>query len=250
MGAAGISLEDAATPPGMRLYAIGDVHGRLDLLEAMHTRIAAEIAADRPSDWRIIHLGDYIDRGPESCGVVEHLIRAGRDDSRNLCLAGNHDLGMLDFLAQPQEAGLFLRHGGVETALSYGVRLGVESVGELRRAHAQLVEAVPPAHVAFFRELSTALSFGDFFFCHAGIRPGIPLDQQVAEDLIWIRGEFHKYAGLHPKVVVHGHTPVASAELRPNRVNLDTGAYYSGRLTALVVDGKEKRLLEVSAAPW
>ncbi|MBL8582479.1 MAG: serine/threonine protein phosphatase [Rhizobiaceae bacterium] len=230
----------------MRLYAIGDVHGRLDLLEAMHARIAAEIAADRPADWRIIHLGDYIDRGPQSSGVIDRLIHVGRDDPRNLCLAGNHDVGLLDFLAEPQEAALFVRHGGVETALSYGVGLGTESVGELRRAHARLVEAIPAAHLEFLRGLTYALDFGDFFFCHAGIKPGVPLEQQSPQDLIWIRGEFHNAASLHPKVVVHGHTPVSTAELRPNRVNVDTGAYFSGRLTAFVVEGDEKRLIEVS----
>ncbi len=233
----------------MRLYAIGDVHGRLDLLEAMHVRIAAEIEADRPTDWRIVHLGDYVDRGPESAGVVEHLIRAARDDSRNLSLSGNHDIGFLDFLANPEEAGLFDKHGGVETALSYGVRLGFDSVKALRDAHAALVEAMPQAHREFLRDLPYSASFGDFFFCHAGIRPGVPLDLQSRDDLVWIRGEFHRAAQLHPKVIVHGHTPVPEPEIRPNRVNIDTGAYHSGRLTALAIDGDKKWLLEVSEGP-
>lgn len=230
----------------MRLYAIGDVHGRLDLLRAMHTHIAAEIEVDRPADWRIIHLGDYVDRGPESAGVLDHLVRVIRDDSRNICLAGNHDLGFLEFLANPAEASLFAQHGGVETAMSYGVRLGFESVEVLRNAHAELLSAMPEAHRSFLRALPYSASFGDFFFCHAGIRPGVPLDEQAEEDLVWIRGEFHRADQLHPKVVVHGHTPVAEADVRRNRVNIDTGAYYSGRLTALVIDGRTKRLLEVS----
>ena len=242
----GISLDEARSPEGMRLYAIGDVHGRLDLLEAMHERIAAEIAADRPADWRVIHLGDYVDRGPESRGVIEHLIRAGLQDERFISLAGNHDIGFLDFLAEPNEASLFARYGGVDTALSYGVKMGFESVEELRRSHGALAEAMPAAHVDFLEALGFSQSFGDFFFCHAGIRPGIPLDHQDPQDLIWIRDEFHNASDLYPKIIVHGHTPVANPDVRLNRVNVDTGAYYTGCLTAFVADGAEKWLVQVN----
>lgn len=239
----GIHFLDARGPQGLRLYAIGDVHGRLDLLAGMHREIAAEIGRDAPADWRIVHLGDYVDRGPDSAGVIDFLIAARERDPRNLMLAGNHDVGFLDFLAEPLVDGLFTRNGGPRTALSYGVELDLASQAALRPGHAALVEAVPPAHVAFLRSLGYSLAFGDFFFCHAGVRPGIALERQRPEDLIWIRGEFLNHPGLHEKVVVHGHTPAPEAEVMANRVNVDTGAFKSGRLTALAVDGAGKRLL-------
>ncbi len=242
----GITLRDARAPDGMRLYAIGDVHGRLDLLAAMHAQIAAEIARDRPGDWRIVHLGDYVDRGPDSKGVVDFLIAAGRHDPRNLTLAGNHDVGFLDFLARPSADGPFLRYGGVETARSYGVNLATDEDGVLRSSHAALVEATPQGHVDFLRSLTFSESFGDFFFCHAGIRPGIALDRQDRQDLIWIRDIFHVHAGLYPKVIVHGHTPHHWPEVEANRVNIDTLAWQSGRLTALVIDGAAKDILTVT----
>jgi len=248
----GIHFLDARGPEGVRLYAIGDVHGRLDLLAAMHRRIEAEIERDQPADWRVIHLGDYGDRGPDSKGVLDFLIEAQKRDPRHLMLAGNHDLGFLDFLKAPDADGLFIRYGGLQTAQSYGVTIGGGSAwfgkaeAALRQGHAALVEAVPQSHVDFLRSLPFSLVFADFFFCHAGIRPGIPLDQQNPQDLIWIRDVFHNHADLYPKIVVHGHTPVPEAEVMANRVNVDTLAWQSGNLTALVVDGAEKRILTVT----
>ncbi|AWC25259.1 metallophosphoesterase family protein [Aminobacter sp. P9b] len=236
---------DARGPEGIRVYAIGDIHGHLDLLTEMHGRIAAEIERDKPSDWRIVHLGDLVDRGPDSRGVIEYLLAATARDSRNIVLTGNHDTGFLDFLAKPDADGLFARHGGQETARSYGVGLNMSDASGLRQSHVQLVTAVPDSHLRFLRALPYSASFGDFFFCHAGIRPGIPLDQQDPQDLIWIRNQFLNHPGLHPKVVVHGHTPQAEPEVLANRVNIDTGVFYSGVLTALVIDGAEKRLFSV-----
>jgi serine/threonine protein phosphatase 1 len=241
----GIHFRDARAPQGMRLYAIGDVHGRLDLLAAMHAHIAAEIEGDAVADWRVIHLGDHVDRGPESKGVLDFLIAAHARDSRNIMLAGNHDMGFLDFLGRPDPEGLFMRYGGVETAFSYGVTLDSYEPG-FGLGHAALVKAVPPDHVDFLRALKFSASFGDFFFCHAGIRPGVPLETQRRDDLIWIRDIFHNHTGLYPKLVVHGHTPNPQAEVMANRVNVDTLAYRSGRLTALVVDGTEKEILTVT----
>ncbi len=228
----------------MRLYAIGDVHGRLDLLEEMHRRIAAELADDPPADWRIIHLGDYVDRGPDSRGVIDFLIAAQAHDERNLAVLGNHDAGFLEFLATPDAESIFARHGGAATAMSYGVAdpdfrdpRTAEALGRLAPAeHRQFIGALPLSH-----------SFGDFFFCHAGIRPGVPLDDQTRSDLIWIRGEFHNWPGLFDKVIVHGHTPHHEAEVLPNRVNVDTEAWRSGVLTALVVEGIRKWLIAVDA---
>lgn len=242
---AGIHLRDARAPDGMVLYAIGDVHGRLDLLTRMHAAIAADRDRRRAADWRVIHLGDYVDRGPESRGVIDFLIDAVARDPRHLALAGNHDLGMLDFLAAPRAEGLFALYGGVQTAASYGVALDLSDTVRLAAAHRAFAAAVPRRHEAFLRGLALSAGFGDFFFCHAGIRPGVALDAQQRDDLIWIRDPFHRHAALHPKVVVHGHTPVAEVELLDNRVNVDTGAFMSGRLSALVVDGVEKSVIRV-----
>ncbi|TKB19911.1 MAG: serine/threonine protein phosphatase [Mesorhizobium sp.] len=247
----GIHYLDARGPDGMRLYAIGDVHGRHDLLAAMHRRIESELEYAPSSDWRIIHLGDYVDRGPDSKGVIDFLIEARERDPRNLTLAGNHDIGMLEFLAEPDADGLFMRYGGIQTAASYGVKLSTGSswFGRpdevLAHGHAALVEALPQAHVDFLRSLSFSVTFGDFFFCHAGIRPGIPLESQSPQDLIWIRDAFHDHPGLHPRVIVHGHTPVPETEVLANRVNVDTLAWQSGMLSALAVNGGDKRIVTV-----
>lgn len=241
----GVHFLDAKGPEGIRIYAIGDVHGHLELLTEMHARIAEEIGRDNPADWRIIHLGDLVDRGPDSRGVIEYLMAATARDNRIVVLTGNHDAAFLDFLAEPDPESLFARHGGVETAGSYGVVLRTGDSAALRASHSELARAVPDSHQRFLRSLPRSASFGDFFFCHAGIRPGIALDRQDPQDLIWIRNEFLNYPGLHPKVVVHGHTPQAEPEVMANRVNVDTGVYYSGALTALVIDGAEKRLISV-----
>jgi len=257
----GIHFLDARGPQDTRLYAIGDVHGRLDLLADMHRRIEAEIEQEPPADWRVIHLGDYVDRGPDSKGVIDFLIEARGRDPRYLMLAGNHDTSFLDFLKVPDPDGLFMGNGGIQTAQSYGVTIPGgsawfgKSAAALRQGHAALVEAVPRSHVDFLRSLPFSKVFGDFFFCHAGIRPGIALEQQSPRDLIWIRDVFHNHAGLYPKIVVHGHTPVPEAEVMANRVNVDTMAWQSGKLTALAIDGAEKRILTVkgegsSAGRW
>jgi serine/threonine protein phosphatase 1 len=242
----GIHFLDAKGPEGVRLYAIGDVHGCLDHLAEMHALIRAEIIRDRPPDWRIIHLGDYVDRGPNSRAVLDLLITARQADERVLTLAGNHDLGFLEFLAEPDPHGLFACFGGEETARSYGVALDLGNPDRFRDSCEALAGAIPPAHTAFLQGLEFSASFGDFFFCHAGIRPGVPLDSQDPKDLIWIRDTFLNHSGLFEKVVVHGHTPAFEPEVTANRVNVDTGAFQSGRLTALAIDGAEKRILSVS----
>lgn len=252
----GIHYLDARGPEGMRLYAIGDVHGRHDLLAAMHRLIGSELEYAPSSDWRIIHLGDYVDRGPDSKSVIEFLIQARERDPRNIMLAGNHDIGMLDFLAEPDPDGLFMRFGGVETAQSYGVSLSAgggwfgRSDEALLRSHAALVEAVPQSHIDFLRSLVFSVSFGDFFFCHAGVRPGVQLESQNLQDLIWIRDDFLDHPGLYPQVIVHGHTPVPKAEVMANRVNVDTLAWQSGTLSALAVNGGDKRILTVQGKAY
>jgi serine/threonine protein phosphatase 1 len=242
----GVHFLDARAPDGMRLYAIGDVHGRLDLLRAMHAEIRAELMRDRPDDWRIVHLGDYVDRGPDSAGVIAFLMERIAEDGRVVALAGNHDMALLDFLCEGDRTQMFRRFGGNDTARSYGTHVDFATASSAEAGRLALAAAIPPSHLDFLRGLPRSAEFGDFFFCHAGIRPGVPLDRQDPQDLIWIRDAFLNFPGLHPKVVVHGHTPQDQAEIMPNRVNLDTLAYASGRLTALAVDGSKKRLMEVS----
>ena len=241
----GIAFPDARGPDNTLVYAIGDVHGRLDLLVEMHARIAADIMRVRPADWRIVHLGDYVDRGPDSKGVLEFLVRQTAADRRIVSLAGNHDIGFLDFLARPDPDGLFALYGGVQTAASYGIALDRADLRGFPACCRALAAAVPASHTDFLRGLKFSVTRGDVFFCHAGIRPGVALEAQDPQDMIWIRGDFHRHQELHPKVVVHGHTPAPEPEVLPNRVNIDTGAFASGRLTALVVDRQEKRLLTV-----
>ncbi|MCC0028759.1 MAG: serine/threonine protein phosphatase [Brucellaceae bacterium] len=236
----GVHFLDACGPDGTRLYAIGDVHGCIDQLDGMFGLIDAEIARDGVEDWRIILLGDYCDRGPDVRGVLDLIVSRQAADPRVIALAGNHDDGFLQFLDEPRGESLFFRYGGMATARSYGVTLDEH---DLRTSRDRLLAAVPEHHLGFLRTLLLSAEFGDFFFCHAGIRPEVPLREQRREDLTWIRDTFLGWPKLHPRVIVHGHTPAAAAEIMANRVNVDTGAVYGGTLTALVVDGADKRLI-------
>lgn len=234
-------------PEGMRLYAIGDIHGRLDLLRRMHEEIDAEIARDKPADWRVIHVGDYVDRGPDSRGVIDFLIGRRARDPRYIMLGGNHDFALTEFLAEPSPLSLFARNGGRETALSYGVDGDPSEQGGASEMARALREAIPRRHLDFIGGLPLSVSFGDYYFCHAGIRPGVPLDAQRRDDLIWIRNLFLDYPDLHPKLIVHGHSPRPEPEVMANRVDIDTGAFMSGKLTAFVAEGSDKRFLSVRA---
>ncbi|MEX0852278.1 MAG: metallophosphoesterase [Bauldia sp.] len=232
----------------MRLYAIGDVHGCDALLVEAHSKIAADLAARPAADHRIIHIGDYTDRGANSAAVLERMVKLAAGDQRVICLMGNHDERLLAFLSEPAAAGpayLSDNMGGSETLRSYGV--AVSRFGWLMSDFAalarQLRERMPPAHRAFLEALRLSARLGDYFFCHAGIRPGIPLDQQDPEDLVWIREEFLTDDSDHGVVVVHGHTPMKAPEVRPNRINIDTGAVFGGPLTCLALEGTDYRFL-------
>ncbi|MBS9719475.1 metallophosphoesterase [Tianweitania sp. BSSL-BM11] len=228
----------------MRIYAIGDVHGCADLLEALYSEIDRELERDAPEDWRIIHIGDYGDRGPDTKRALDLIIER-RSDRRVLSLMGNHDEGWLTFLADPHPVGLFVAHGGDMTARSYGVDADLSDVAGRIRTRDELLAAMPQAHLDFLRGLPRSFSFGDYYFCHAGIRPGVELAIQDREDLIWIRKEFLAYQGLHPRIIVHGHTPSAEVEMLSNRINVDTGAVKTGVMTAVVLDGRTKRIIDV-----
>lgn len=229
-------------PDGLRLYVIGDVHGRADLLE----QIAAEIERDRRSwsgETSTVLLGDYIDRGPRSRDVIE-MISCGKL-GQHVALKGNHEEMVLAFLEKP-DAGLnWLTNGGRETLLSYAVPTSpILRVADLPSLSARLNSAMPETHRAFLQSLRLTFRAGDYLFCHAGVRPGVPLERQREADLLWIRDDFLRSSADHGARVVHGHTPSEEVEIRPNRINLDTGAYLTGRLTCLVLQGAEFRTFQ------
>jgi len=236
----------ASLPDGLRVYAIGDIHGRLDLLETLAFQIEADLR-DAPELAVTIFLGDYVDRGPDSAGVLEML--ASRDfPTEFLALRGNHEEVMLRFLRDPDVLESWRNYGGLETLHSYGVDVQPAMRGmaydDLRLS---LLERLPRSHLQFLRETAHSTTFGDYFFCHAGARPGTPLDHQTTRDLLWIRDEFLEFRGGWDRVVVHGHTPVEEPELLSTRINVDTGAFASSVLTAVVLEGSQRRIL--STAP-
>ena len=220
-------------PAGVRIYAIGDVHGRLDLLDNLLSELDADLA-NRPAARAIfVFLGDYIDRGNQSRETVDRLI--GRRDKReHVFLKGNHEQLALKCLSDPGLFDRWLRLGGTETLASYGVNVGSKiRIAELQAAFHR---ALPQAHIEFFRDLQCSFECGDFFFAHAGVKPRIPLQRQVEKDLLWIREEFLNSNEDFGKAIVHGHTPSHDIEVRPNRINIDTGAYATGRLTCLMME--------------
>jgi serine/threonine protein phosphatase 1 len=224
-------------PAGARIYAFGDIHGRADLLEKMFAVIDVDVSrnpVERPIE---VFLGDYIDRGPYSRETLKLLIE--RSQSREMvCLKGNHEAYCLEVLRDPAKLDDWRQIGGLQTLLSYGVQpslnpTAAEQVDLIR----QLKAAMPRDHVRFLQSLKSSFSCGDFFFVHAGVKPGIPLDEQQEHDLLWIRDEFLSSEEDFGKFIVHGHTPVRAPDIRANRANIDTGAYATGNLTLLTIQG-------------
>lgn len=237
-----VSLTDARTPDGMRLYAVGDVHGCLDQLIRLQGAIEADLAARPVADWRIIHLGDYVDRGPDSRGVIEFLAGLSAEKPRVLFLRGNHDAMFAGGIAGDRRLGeIWLNNGGVETLESYGLNL-IEFIEALREDQ-PVREKIPRTHCAFLDGLARNVRLGDYYFVHAGIEPDRPLDEQDDEAQLWIRDRFLLSERQFEAVVVHGHTPVPQVEVRPNRIGIDTGAVYGGTLSCLVLEGSERMLL-------
>jgi serine/threonine protein phosphatase 1 len=232
----------AIVPAGLTVYAVGDIHGCSHLLDSLADVIASE-AVSRGGAFLTVFLGDYIDRGLQSSAVIERLSR-GNFPTPFVALRGNHEATLLDFLSDPLILDEWRHWGGLETLISYDV-----DVNEVRRGRdfeaAQLAfkRALPTHHLEFLENTMLSYSVGDYFFCHAGVRPRVPLGAQTERDLLWIRDEFLTHTGEFEQVIVHGHTPVQEAEILPHRINVDTGAYASGRLTCVVLDGAERRLL-------
>jgi serine/threonine protein phosphatase 1 len=243
--------ETSRVPDGSLVYAVGDIHGRLDLLDRMHELIEAD-AVETPADRIVVvYVGDYVDRGPDSRGVVERLIqqplRVRMQGLESVHLIGNHEAFLLKFLEDPESAGNWFMNGGDATLRSYGVDpwqvdQSDNFAEDLRRAFAM---RLPRSHLDFYRNLRLSHEEGDYLFVHAGVRPGVALDQQKAEDLIWIRDEFLDSSSDFGRVVVHGHTPQRNPQTRANRIGIDTGAVYGGKLTTLVLEGAERRFLQV-----
>jgi serine/threonine protein phosphatase 1 len=226
-----------ALPDGLRVYAIGDVHGRLDLFDDVLDKIDRNELDNPIARTLTIVLGDMIDRGPKSQGVVQRILTLS---ARRWMLAmrGNHEQCLLDFLENPEVLTSWGQWGAFPTFLSYGLKPNNNPDAQRRRElQAELRAVLPPAHLAFFRELPISFSCHGYFFAHAGVRPGVALDKQQSEDLLWIRDEFLDYGKPFERVIVHGHTPVPEPEVLPHRINIDTGAYATGRLTCLVLEG-------------
>ena len=232
-----ISIDD------VRLYIIGDIHGRSDLLDRIVDDIHRDFNEYGDRECLTITLGDYVDRGPDSRGVLDRLSR-NPFPGRYIALRGNHEALLTDFLRQPSVADTWRHLGGLETLHSYGI-----AVNELMRGNGYeeaargLNAALPKGHLTFLSSLKNSITIGEYFLCHAGIRPGVPLDRQNINDLLWIRNEFLNSDFAYEKMVIHGHSPNEWPEVKPNRVNIDTGAFATGRLTCLVIDGGRGRFL-------
>jgi serine/threonine protein phosphatase 1 len=225
-------------PEGVRIYAIGDVHGRIDLLDQVFARIDAHLAAHPVVRPVHVFVGDYIDRGPASREVLDRLIERA-DSHEMVLLKGNHETLIFEFMRNPSMLQSWEQMGGLETLISYGLSPSLNADAPMqKKLAAALRAALPKSHVNFLDSLHSSFSCGGFFFVHAGVKPGIPLAKQRDEDLLWIRDDFLHHEGNFGKIVIHGHTPVLEIDIRPNRINIDTGAYATGRLTCLVIEGE------------
>jgi serine/threonine protein phosphatase 1 len=225
----------ASTPASTRIYAVGDIHGRADLLIETIARIEDDVRR-RPIQHSVeVYLGDYIDRGPDSKKVID-LLAVRLVENRAVCLRGNHEAMLEGFLEDPAYLCHWRQLGGTQTLASYGIfpRSRLETEADLQRRFRRVF---PHTHDLFLQCLRYSFCCGDFLFVHAGIRPGISIERQDINDLIWIRHEFLDSAQTHGRFVVHGHTPVPHPDIRPNRVNIDTGAWHTGTLTCIAIEG-------------
>lgn len=233
-------------PPGMRVYAVGDVHGRYDLFEAMLEQVEADVGDHPPENVRLVLLGDLVDRGPESARVVERARQLCQSSDSVRTLMGNHEEVFLRVLEGDAESlRFFLKIGGRPTLMSYGITDREILTLKSRDLIDLLLTRVPPEHIEFLRGLENVIRYGDVVFVHAGVRPGVPIDEQKLSDLRWIRSEFLNSRSNHGALVVHGHNIVDEVEDHPNRIGIDTGAFATGRLTVLVMEGESRRFMTV-----
>ena len=241
------TLPAGMLPPGLRVYAVGDIHGRFDLLQRIVDTITRDLEESPVERAVEIYLGDYIDRGPDSRRVVDWLIKSPPIAAERICLMGNHEDLLVNVLGDPAAMSNWLFNGGAETITSYlGGRASQHDLASSESLRAAFIEALPAAHRTFFSWLPRKAVFGGYLFVHAGVRPGRPLNAQDPNDLIWIRGPFLESNADFGKMVVHGHTPVSAPELKKNRINIDTGAVFSGRLTCVALEDDTRRFLQAT----
>ncbi len=234
------------TPPGTRVYAIGDIHGRLDLLTDVREQIARDIHEHPAERALVVYLGDYVDRGPSSRGVVDLLIEQPLEGAQTICLKGNHEEFLLRFHESGDLGESWLMNGGGPTLASYGINEALDqfhALWHLDEMRVAFRAALPQSHLAFFRSLALHHTEGDYAFVHAGFRPGVAIDRQSADDQMWIRDEFLFSDMDFGAFVVHGHTQNPTVVVRENRIGIDTMAYRSGCLTCLVLEGTDRRFL-------
>lgn len=235
----------AAIPAGERVYAVGDIHGRADLFAALIAAIDADDATRAGAQTTVILLGDLVDRGADSAGVIR-LAREWQARRRVRIIGGNHEEMFLDSFADIETLRHFLRHGGKETVLSYPVDPGDYAVADWEQTQALMEAAIPRTDREYLASFEDMVAIGDYLFVHAGIRPGVPLDEQKPQDLRWIRQIFTDCRDDHGFTVVHGHTITPEVEVHPNRIGIDTGAYASGKLTALGLEGTARWVIQTN----
>jgi serine/threonine protein phosphatase 1 len=241
-----------AMPEGIRAYAIGDIHGRLDLLEQMMTHIERDVAVNTTQNViKIVFLGDYIDRGPQSCAVIERLIQIRQHSPHVICLMGNHEEILLNIIhgrSDDKMIDSWLGYGGRETLASYGISSRVlysDNIDDITQAART---SIPKAHADFLASLDFNIGYGDYFFVHAGIHPARPLTEQRTQDFLWIREPFLGYTEPLEKMIIHGHSISRAVEERVHRIGIDTGAYATGKLTAIILENNTRRFIETSYA--
>lgn len=234
-----------AAPPAMRLYAIGDIHGSLVPLRLLRDAIREHARTHPIEHKRIVYLGDYIDRGFDSKGVLDLLIDQPLPGFEHVFLKGNHEDGILGFLADGSNAPFWLAYGGIATMFSYGVKPPdpPSDENEIARARRELAKKLPAEHLEFLKRLEPYHIAGDYLFVHAGLRPGVPLEAQSEADLLWIRDPFLHSHEDFGKLVVHGHSISREPDIRANRIGIDTGAFASGVLTCLLLEGTRQELI-------
>ena len=234
-------------PEGLRLYCIGDIHGRNDLLLEIHNKIK-EDAASFPGRIVVVYVGDFIDRGMFSREVIEILKDNPFPDFECIYLRGNHEQTLLDFLQEASVGSSWLSFGGQATLVSYGVAVTriLTRREEFVEIQKSLRENLPQSHLDFISKTRLSYAIGSYLFVHAGINPKYSLARQQPEDLMWIRDEFVSSSKNHEKIIVHGHTVTEEPELLPNRIGIDTGAYASGRLSCLVLQGEQQRIIQTN----
>lgn len=240
-------------PDDCRVYAIGDIHGRLDLLKELDDKILRDAGKTGERGRNVlVYIGDYVDRGAESRGVLDFLLAGPPEGFERVTLLGNHDRAFSEFLEDAGMGPRWFRIGGRQTALSYGAKPAEEpmSPADFEALRQELSGLVPQPHRDFLGRLQLHFTIGDYLFVHAGLRPGLPLERQSEEDMLWIRNRFLLSRRRHEKIVVHGHSPFSEPDLRPNRIGIDTGAYATGKLTCLVLEGVNLRFLATGSNNW